>query len=123
MKSQLAREAPVFARLITGLAGKRPEEAAEAVLCLASASGLRDTTGFFRRTTPFLARRICAVDPSVQGRFWDERERLVGSDARSSALRTTSCLHASVAAVADPLPFSFRAPKTSSSRALFDDPA
>ncbi len=77
-KSGLMRNASGAIRLMTGIVGKSPEKAAEAVAYVATSPDLQGVTGrFFKGKKPSESSPY-SRDPAVQVRLWEVSERLLG---------------------------------------------
>jgi NAD(P)-dependent dehydrogenase (short-subunit alcohol dehydrogenase family) len=78
VKSGLMREAPAVVRGLANLAGKRPDEAGEALAWLLVDPSVADVTGRFYKGREPTESSPYSRDPAVQRRLWEESERLAG---------------------------------------------
>jgi NAD(P)-dependent dehydrogenase (short-subunit alcohol dehydrogenase family) len=78
MKTDLMREAPWFAKLITNLIGKSPEKGAEAAIYLASSPNVEGLTGRFFKGKELSDSNAYSHDQAIQQRLWAVSAELTG---------------------------------------------
>ena len=78
MKTDLMRNAPWFAKLITSIIGKSPEKGAEAAIYLASSPEVEGVTGRFFRGQKLSDSDAYSHDQSVQQHLWAISAELTG---------------------------------------------
>ncbi len=78
MKTDLMRDAPWFAKLITAIIGKSPEKGAENAVYLASSSEVENVTGRFFSGKKLSDSNAYSHDQVVQQRLWALSTKLTG---------------------------------------------
>ena len=78
MKTDLMRNAPFFAKLITFIIGKSPEKGAEAAAYLSSSPEVEGKTGRFFKGKNLSDSNAYSHDQAVQQRLWAESSKLAG---------------------------------------------
>ena len=78
MKTDVMRNAPFFAKLITSTIGKSPEKGAEAAAYLASSSEVEGMTGRFFKGMTLPDSDTYSHDQEMQQRLWETSVRLTG---------------------------------------------
>ena len=78
MKTDLMRNAPLFARFITKLIGKSPEKGAEAAVYTVSSPDVEGETGRFFKGKGISNSNAYSNDPAIQQRMWSESLKLTG---------------------------------------------
>ena len=76
MKTDLMRNAPLFARVITKLIGKSPEKGAEAAVYAVSSPDVEGETGRFFKGKEISSSNAYSNDPAIQKRLWSESVKL-----------------------------------------------
>jgi NAD(P)-dependent dehydrogenase (short-subunit alcohol dehydrogenase family) len=78
MKTDLMRDAPWFAKLITSIIGKSPEKGAEAAIYLAASPEVEGVTGRFFKGQKLSDSNVYSHDQSIQQRLWTVSAELTG---------------------------------------------
>jgi NAD(P)-dependent dehydrogenase (short-subunit alcohol dehydrogenase family) len=78
MKTDLMRNAPLFARIITKLIGKSPEKGAEAAVYVVSSPDVEGETGRFFKGKEISNSNAYSNDPAIQQHMWSESIKLAG---------------------------------------------
>jgi NAD(P)-dependent dehydrogenase (short-subunit alcohol dehydrogenase family) len=78
MKTELMRNAPLFAKFITQLIGKSPEKGAEAAVYVVSSPDIEGETGRFFKGKEISNSNAYSNDQEIQQRLWSESVKLTG---------------------------------------------